>query len=83
MIHIPHELPDEFATEARYITQLTETNHDFKKLVARYNAVNQNIYRIESGEEPTTDEVLEELKKKRLALKDEIAAILVKFETRM
>ena len=45
--------------------------------------VNRNIYRIESGEEPTTDEVLERLKKRRLKLKDEIAAILTKLEHRM
>jgi Protein of unknown function (DUF465) len=45
--------------------------------------VNRNIYRIESGEEPTTDEVLARLKKWRLKLKDEIAAILTKLENLM
>ena len=39
--------------------------------------------RIESEEEPTTDEVLEKLKKRRLKLKDEIAAFLGKLERRM
>jgi hypothetical protein len=42
-----------------------------------------DIYRIESGEEPTIDEVLARLKKWRLKLKDEIAAILAKLENRM
>jgi hypothetical protein len=41
------------------------------------------IYRIESEEEPTTDEVLERLKKRRLRLKDEIAAMLARLERRM
>jgi uncharacterized protein YdcH (DUF465 family) len=49
----------------------------------RYDAVNRNIYSIESGEEPTTDEVLKRLRKQRLKLKDEIAAILTKLEHRM
>ena len=40
-------------------------------------------HRIEPEEEPTTDEVLERLKKQRLKLKDEIAAILTKLEHRM
>jgi hypothetical protein len=44
---------------------------------------NRNIYRIESEEEPTSDEVLEKLKKRRLKLKDGIAAILAKLERRM
>ena len=38
---------------------------------------------IESGKEPTTDEVLARLKKWRLKFKDEIAAILTKLEHRM
>jgi uncharacterized protein YdcH (DUF465 family) len=83
MIHIPHELQDEFPKETRFIEQLTGTNHHFRQLVTRYDEVNQNIHRIESEEQPTTDEVLEEFKKQRLVLKDEIAALLQKFENRM
>jgi uncharacterized protein YdcH (DUF465 family) len=41
------------------------------------------MYRIESEEAPTTDEVIEKLKKRRLKLKDEIAAILAKVARRM
>ena len=39
------------------------TNYEFRRLAACYDEVNRNIYRIESGEEPTTDEVLARLKK--------------------
>jgi hypothetical protein len=83
MIHIPHELQDEFPKEVRFIERLTAANHHFRQLVARYDEVNQNIHRIESEEQPTTDEVLEVLKKQRLMLKDEIAALLQSFENRM
>lgn len=45
--------------------------------------MNRQIYRIETEEEPTTDEVLERLKKQRLKLKDDIATLLMKLERRM
>ncbi|MGZ5917568.1 MAG: YdcH family protein [Methyloceanibacter sp.] len=82
-MRIPHELQDEFPEEARLIERLTETNYQFRRVAARYDEVNRNIYRIESEEEPTTDEVLERLKKRRLKLKDEVAAMLAKLERRM
>lgn len=83
MIHIPHELPEEFPEEATLIERLTKTNYEFRRLAARYDEVNGHIHRIESEEEPTTDEVLERLKKQRLKLKDDIAAIIAKLERRM
>jgi uncharacterized protein YdcH (DUF465 family) len=83
MIRIPHGLKDEFPEEAQFIERLAKTNHEFRRLTARYDEVNNEIYRIESGEAPTTDEVLENLKKRRLKLKDEIAAMLAKLERRL
>jgi hypothetical protein len=83
MIHIPHELPDEFPSEARYIGRLTQTDREFKRFADRYDAINGDIHRIESEEQPTTDDVLERLKKERLAVKDEIAAFLTRLESRM
>lgn len=82
-MRIPHELQDEFPGEATFIERLARTNHPFRRLTTRYDEVNRNIHRIESEEEPTTDEVLERLKKRRLKLKDEIAAMLAKLERRM
>jgi uncharacterized protein YdcH (DUF465 family) len=76
MTRIPHELPDEFPNEAPVIEQLIKTDYQFGRLAASYDEVNRNINRIESEEEPTTDEVLEKLKKRRLKLKDEIAVLL-------
>jgi uncharacterized protein YdcH (DUF465 family) len=82
-MRIPHELPEEFPDEARFIDQLSRSNHEFQRLVADYNEINQRICRIESEDEPTTDEVLQVLRKRRLKLKDDIAAMLTKLERRM
>jgi uncharacterized protein len=82
-MRIPHELPDEFPLEARLIEPLARTNYEFGRIVTRYDEVNREIYRIESEEEPITDEVLERLKKRRLKLKDDIAAALTKHQGRM
>jgi uncharacterized protein YdcH (DUF465 family) len=83
IMRIPHELQDEFPQETSLIERLTRTNHHFMQLAKRYDEVNRHIHRIESEEEPTTDEVLERLKKRRLKLKDEVAIILTKLEHRM
>jgi uncharacterized protein YdcH (DUF465 family) len=83
MTRIPHDLPEEFPRETALIERLTKNNYEFRRLAERYDEVNRKIHRIESEEEPTTDEVLERLKKRRLKLKDEIAAVLAKLEHRM
>jgi uncharacterized protein YdcH (DUF465 family) len=82
-MRIPHELPEEFPTEARFIAQLSRSNHEFQRLAADYDDINQQIYRIESEDEPTSDEVLQVLRKRRLKLKDDIAAMLTQLERRM
>jgi uncharacterized protein YdcH (DUF465 family) len=79
-MRIPHELEDEFSDEASLIARLRKTNYDFARLASRYEEVNRNIHRIESEEEPAADTVVEELKKQRLRLKDEIASFLTKIE---
>jgi uncharacterized protein len=83
MMRIPHDLREEFPQETALIERLTKNNYEFRRLAERYDEVNRKIHRIESEEEPTTDEVLERLKKRRLKLKDEIAAVLAKLEHRM
>lgn len=69
----PYNLQAEFPNEASLIEHLAKTSHDFGQFAARYDEVNRHIYRIESEDEPTTDEALERLKKQRLKLKDKIA----------
>jgi len=82
-MHIPHALLDEFPGEALFIERLIKSNYEFEQLATHYDEVNRQIYRIETEEEPTTDEVLERLKKQRLKLKDDIATLLMKLERRM
>ena len=82
-MHIPHELPEEFPGEEDLIARLKKTNYLFRRWSSRYDEVNLQIFRIESEEEPTADEVLEKLKKERLKLKDQIARMLTRTERRM
>jgi hypothetical protein len=82
-MQIPHELQQEFSAQVSLIEQLRKTSHDFGRLAASYEEVNRKIHRIESEAEPAEDRVIEEFKKQRLSLKDEIAAILRRFERRM
>jgi uncharacterized protein YdcH (DUF465 family) len=83
MERIPHGLDEEFPNEKNFIGQLTRTSREFRRISTEYDEVNRQIYRIESEEEPTSDEVLERLKKRRLKLKDYIAAMLFKLKRRM
>lgn len=76
MTHVPHELHEEFPDAGEALHRLKMENAHFAKLADEYHAVNREIHRIESEVEPATDEHTEELKKRRLTLKDEIAAII-------
>ncbi len=82
-MRIPHDLREEFPQETSFIEHLTKISHDFGKLVVRYDEINQNIFRIESEQAPAADDVLEQLKKQRLRLRDGIAAALARLERRM
>ncbi len=83
MAHLPHELQTEFSEDRPLIERLTRTNYQFRRLAARYDELNNDINRIEAEDEPTSDEVLERLKKRRLKLKDDIAAMLAQLKGRM
>jgi uncharacterized protein len=76
MSHTPHELTEEFPLHAERIHTLRTTNGHFAELATRYHAVNRAIHRAETNVEPTDDAHLDTLKKQRLALKDEIWALL-------
>ena len=76
MSHTPHELIAEFPDKADKIHALKTSNAHFAKLAEEYHEVNRVVHRIETDVEPASDETLEDLKKKRLHLKDTIAAML-------
>lgn len=76
MTHVPHGLHEEFPNAAAAISRLKIGDAHFAHLAEGYDAANREIHRIEAGLEPVDDAVLEALKKKRLKLKDQIAAML-------
>ncbi len=78
MSHTPHELSDEFPDDHVLLHELKVSNSHFVALADRYHAVNREIHRIGAGVENPSDSYSEALKKQRLALVDEIAAILAK-----
>lgn len=78
MSNTPHELADEFPNDHALLHELKLHNPHFVTVAERYHAVNGEIHRIEAGIENTFDEYAETLKKQRLALIDEIAAMLAK-----
>lgn len=78
MSHTPHELADEFPADRALLHDLKLSDAHFVTLSERYHEVNGEIHRIEAEIETPSDDYTETLKKKRLALLDEIATILAK-----
>lgn len=78
MSHTPHELVDEFPQDAAVLHKLKTSDGHFAKLADTYHELNREIHRIESEVEAASDERVEALKKKRLALADEIGVIVAK-----
>jgi len=76
MSHTPHELAEEFPEFAAKLHELKTGNPHFARLADEYHAVNRAIHRAETTVEPISDEAETELRRKRLALKDEIARML-------
>jgi uncharacterized protein len=76
MSHTPHELAAEFPADVGLIHELKLKDAHFAKLADRYHEVNRTIHRSAAEVEPLGDEHLEQLKRERLNLADEIAAIL-------
>ncbi|WP_415717549.1 YdcH family protein [Roseibium sp.] len=76
MSHVPHELHEEFPEAVETLHQLKTSDTHFARLADEYHTVNREVHRIETNVTPAADEVLEDLKKKRLRLKDQIAALL-------
>ena len=78
MSHTPHELHEEFPDMADRIHELKTSNAHFSKLASSYHELNRTIHRAETDIEPMDDMHIEELKKMRLKLLDEINGILHK-----
>lgn len=76
MSHVPHELAEEFPEYREKMHALKMESAHFARLSDEYHEVNRAIHRMQERIEPVSEDAEEEMRKKRLALKDEIASIL-------
>ncbi|MGP9790224.1 YdcH family protein [Roseinatronobacter sp. NSM] len=76
MSHTPHELAEEFPGSVDLIHRLKLEDAHFLKLSEQYHEINRAIHRAETLVEPVSEDHEVELRRKRLALKDEIARLL-------
>ena len=77
MSHLPQDLHDIFPAAADQLRRLKETDRHFRTLADRFAAIDDQLRRSETGTGPAMDDIMAEgLKKERLALLDQIAAIL-------
>jgi uncharacterized protein YdcH (DUF465 family) len=72
-----HDLINELPEHRERILQLKSSDAHFAKLFDQYHAMDDQVLRMEEGIETPSDEVLEEMKKKRLHLKDQLFNMIV------
>ena len=73
-----HPLGRDFPELKDQIHALKTSNAHFSKLFDEYEAIDREVVRAEQGVEHMGDFDLEDLKKKRLVLKDELYGLLKK-----
>ena len=76
MANTPHELHEEFPNRADKIHELKTNDTHFSKLYDEYHEINRKVHAAETDIKPTSDEHLADLRKERLALKDQLFAML-------
>ena len=76
MSNTPHELAEEFPEHVDKIRDLKMNNNHFVRLFDEYHTLNRDIHRAETNVEPTNDFHMEDMRKKRIRLKDELYGML-------
>lgn len=71
-----HSLVQEFPEYKDKIHELKISDPEFAKLFEKYDDVDKEIYRIEMQIENTSDEYIENLKIRRVQLKDQLYEML-------
>jgi uncharacterized protein YdcH (DUF465 family) len=71
-----HDLAQEFPELKDRIHELKVSDQRFAELYEEYQAVDKEIYRIEEQIETPSDTYTDELKKKRVAIKDQLYTML-------
>jgi len=77
MYNEKHDLVHEFPEYTETIGNLKSSNVDFARLSDEYDEVDDEIRRIETGIENSSDEYLEERKMLRVHLKDELYQMIM------
>ena len=72
MLNEKHDLVHELPEHRDRIHDLKMSNQHFARLFDEYHEVDHEVHRIETGVENTSDEYLEQRKKLRLHLKDQL-----------
>ena len=72
-----HDLLDEFPEYKQEILRLKTERQGFAQLYEDYHKVNAEVRNIEEHDVPISDVAFEELKKRRLKLKDDVYAVLL------
>lgn len=75
-----HDLIHEMPESKEAIHNLKTSDNHFAKMFDEYHDVDHAVHRIETGAENTSDERLENLKKQRLNLKDQLTAMVREYE---
>lgn len=76
MLNEKHDLIHELPEHRETIHNLKMTDPHFAELFTEYHEVDHEIHRIETNIETTSDDYLEEKKKKRLHLKDQLLTMI-------
>ncbi|MBL1434699.1 MAG: DUF465 domain-containing protein [Rhodobacteraceae bacterium] len=76
MSNTPNELAEQFPLAVEKMHDLKTSDAHFAKLFDEYHEINRDIHRAETDVEPTDDFHMEDMRKKRLALLDEISPYL-------
>lgn len=71
-----HTLTNDFPELKDKIHALKVSDHHFARRFEEYNDLDREVRRLEGEGSPKADETMEDLKKKRLALKDELYSML-------
>ncbi len=77
MSHTPHELAEEFPDRVEQMSKMKQSDAHFAKLFDEYHEINRAVHRAETDVEPTDDLHMAEMRKQRLAIKDEIWSMLL------
>ncbi len=76
MTHIPQALHDVFPGNEDALRRLKTDDAHFQALAEQFEAIDDEAAKIDAGDEPASDVRAEALKKRRLAVLDEIAVLV-------